>query len=176
MQSWLLGVLAGLFDVMLCNLMICGRNLTRSTLWRGRRIAFLAPPSYFLDAHWALLESPFRDGGGAVELLGHPLGPKWSQKHQDKCLKSDLGSSRGGQGVSEALNASILKRFSSLVVLFWVLLHVIFVRKVLCIMVAASHCNCFSQCVERGRGSAAGAAEDHMTCMLDALQCLGLYT
>ena len=32
-------------------------------------------------------------------------------------------------------------------------------------MVAASHCSCFSQCVERGQGSAAGAAEDHMTCM-----------
>ena len=48
-----------------------------------------------------------------------------------------------------------------------------FVRKVLCIMVAASHCNCFSQCVKRGRGSAAGAAEDHMTCMLDALQTMG---
>ena len=31
-------------------------------------------------------------------------------------------------------------------------------------MLAASHCSCFSQCVERGHGSAAGAAEDHMTC------------
>ena len=35
-------------------------------------------------------------------------------------------------------------------------------------MVAASHCSCFSQCVGRGQGSAAGAAEDHMTCKLDA--------
>ena len=43
-------------------------------------------------------------------------------------------------------------------------------------MVAASHCSCFSQCVGRGQGSAAGAAEDHMTCMLDALKCMGLYT
>ena len=49
-----------------------------------------------------------------------------------------------------------------------------FVRKVLCIMVAASHCSCFSQCVGRGQGSAAGAAEDHMTCMLDALKCMGV--
>ena len=119
---------------------------------------------------------PFRHFGGALALLGHRLGPKWRQNRHDEGLKSELGSNRGGQGVSEALNASILKRFSSLVVFFWVLLHVIFVRKVLCIMVAASHCNCFSQCVERGRGSAAGAAEDHMTCMLDALQCIGLYT
>ena len=38
-------------------------------------------------------------------------------------------------------------------------------------MVAASHCSCCSQCVGRGQGSAAGAAEDHMTCMLDALKC-----
>ena len=45
-----------------------------------------------------------RHVGGAVELLGHPLGPKWSQKHQDEDFKSDLGSSRGGQGVSEVLN------------------------------------------------------------------------
>ena len=43
-------------------------------------------------------------------------------------------------------------------------------------MVAASHCSCFSQFVERGQGSAAGAAEDHMTCMLDAVKCIGLYT
>ena len=37
-------------------------------------------------------------------------------------------------------------------------------------MVAASHCSCFAQCVGRGQGSAAGAAEDHMTCMLDLLK------
>ena len=68
--------------------------------------------------------SPFRDVGGAVELLGHPLGPKWSQKHQDEGLKSDLGSSRGGQGVSEALNGSILGRFSALVVCYLVFWYV----------------------------------------------------
>ena len=59
---------------------------------------------------------------GPVELLGHPLGPKWSQKHQDEGLKSDLGSSRGGQGGSEAFNGSTLGRCSSLVVccfVFW---------------------------------------------------------
>ena len=87
-------------------------------------ITFLAPPSFLLGAHWALLRSPFRDVGGAVELLGHPLGPKWSQKHQDEDLKSDLGSSRGG--VSEALNGSFLGRFSSLVVCCFVFWHVFF--------------------------------------------------
>ena len=46
------------------------------------------------------LGGPFGHVGGAVELLGHLLGPKWSQKRQDEGL---LGSSRGGQGVSEAL-------------------------------------------------------------------------
>ena len=49
-------------------------------------------------------ESPLRTSfghvGGSVALLGHRLGPKWSQKRQDEGL---LGSSRGGQGVSEAL-------------------------------------------------------------------------
>ena len=43
-------------------------------------------------------------------------------------------------------------------------------------MVAASHYSCCSHCVGRRQGSAAGAAEDRMTCMLDALKCMGLYT
>ena len=72
-----------------------------------------------------------------------------------------------------------------------------FVRKVLCMqfgtltwildvlafisewhfnIVAASHCSCCSQCVGRGQGSAAGVAEAHMTCMLDSLKGMGLYT
>ena len=62
--------------------------------------------------------------GGAVALLGHRLGSKWSQKRQDDGLKSDLGSSRGGQGVSEALNGSILRRCSSLVVCYLVFWYV----------------------------------------------------
>ena len=55
-----------------------------------------------------------------MELLGYLLGPTWSQKRQDEGLKSDLGSSRGGQGVSEALNGSILRRRSLLVVCYFV--------------------------------------------------------
>ena len=58
------------------------------------------------------LGSPFGHVGGSVALLGHRLGPKWSQKRQDEGLKSDLGSSRDGQGVSEALKGSFLVRFS----------------------------------------------------------------
>ena len=46
------------------------------------------------------LGGPCGHVGGAVELLGHLLGPKWSQKRQDEGL---LGSSRSDQGVSEAL-------------------------------------------------------------------------
>ena len=53
---------------------------------------------------WGSFESSlgtsFGHVGGSVALLGHHLGPKWSQKRQDVGL---LGSSRGGQGVSEAL-------------------------------------------------------------------------
>ena len=63
-------------------------------------IAFLAPSGLPFGAHWVLLGSPFRHVGGAVELLGHPLGPTWNHKHQDGGLKIDLGSSRGSQGVS----------------------------------------------------------------------------
>ena len=62
--------------------------------------------------------------GGAVELLGHLLDPKWSQKREDEGLQSDLGSSRGGQGVSEALNGWFLRRFSTLVVCYSVFWHV----------------------------------------------------
>ena len=44
-------------------------------------------------------------------------------------------------------------------------------------MVSASYCNLqllFSISFGRSQGSAAGAAEDHMTYMLDALKCMGL--
>ena len=67
---------------------------------------------------------PFRYVGGAVALLGHHLGPKWSQKRQDESPNSDLGLRRGGQGVSEALMGLICGRFSSCVVCCVVLLHV----------------------------------------------------
>ena len=77
---------------------------------------------------WGPFESPlgtsFGHVGGSVELLGHHLGPKWSQKRQHEGLKSDLGSSRGGQGVPEARNGSILGRFSSFAVCYLVFWYV----------------------------------------------------
>ena len=73
------------------------------------------------------LGSPFGHVGGSVEPLGHHLGPKWSQKRQHEGLKSDLGSSRGGQGVPEALQGSILEGiliiFGPILVCFWSLLE-----------------------------------------------------
>ena len=60
--------------------------------------------------------------------------------------------------------------------LTWILDVLAFISEWHFNIVAASHCSCCSQCVGRGQGSAAGAAEDHMTCMLDALKCMGLYT
>ena len=63
-------------------------------------IAFWDPQASFgepIGLSWGLLFGMLE---GLVELLGHRLGPKWSQKRQDEGL---LGSSRGGQGVSEAL-------------------------------------------------------------------------
>ena len=76
------------------------------------------------------LGSPFGHVGGAVPLLGHLLGSKWSQKRQHEGLKSDLGSSRGGQGVSKALNGSIWGRCSSLFVCYSVFWYVFVVRMV----------------------------------------------
>ena len=76
--------------------------------------------------------SPFGHVGGSVELLGHLLGPKWSQKRQHEGLKSDLGSSRGGQGVPEALQGSILEGiliiFGPILVCLWSLLEKCFMR------------------------------------------------
>ena len=46
------------------------------------------------------LETYFGHVGGSMALVGHRLGSKWSQGREDEGL---LGSSRGGQGVSEAL-------------------------------------------------------------------------
>ena len=81
-----------------------------------------------LGGFWGPFESPlgtsFGHVGGSVELLGHLLGSKWSQQREDEGLQSDLGSSRGGQGVSEALNGSFLGRFSALVVCYSVFWHV----------------------------------------------------
>ena len=78
--------------------------------------------------------SPFGHVGGSVEPLGHHLGPKWSQKRQHEGLKSDLGSSRGGQGVPEALQGSILRGFlmilGAILGCFWSLLAKGFVRVV----------------------------------------------
>ena len=59
-----------------------------------------------------------------MALLGHRVGPKWSQKRQHEGLKSHLGSSRGCQGVSEALNGSILGRCSSFVLCYLLVWYV----------------------------------------------------
>ena len=117
-----------------------------------------------LGLSWGLLFGMLE---GPVELLGHPLGPKWSQKHQDEGHKSDLGSSGDGQGVSRLSMDRFCEDVHRLFCAIWYF-GMFFVRKLLCIMVAASHCSCFSQCFGRGSCSAAVAAEDHMTCMLDA--------
>ncbi len=87
-------------------------------------IAFWHPQASFwepIGLSWGLLFGMLE---GLWTLLRHPLVPKWSQKRQDEGLKSDLGSSRGGQGVSEALNGSFLGRCSSLVVCYFVFWYI----------------------------------------------------
>ena len=127
------------------------------------------------------LGSPFGHVGGSVEPLGHHLGPKWSQKRQHEGLKSDLGSSRGGQGVPEALQGSILEGilnfFGPILVCFWSLFSEGFracrslvshgFSMFLFLMSAwlLHGFRIFFVVVQRGQGSAAGAAEDHMTCL-----------
>ena len=46
--------------------------------------------------------------------------------------------------------------------LTWIIDMVSVIAACHCNMVAASHCSRLAQCVGRGQGSAAGAAEDHM--------------
>ena len=82
-------------------------------------IAFWHPQASFwepIGLSWGLLFGMLE---GPVELLGHPLGPKWSQKHQDEGHKSDLGSSGGGQGVSEALRVRFWDDFHHFVCAIW---------------------------------------------------------
>ena len=62
------------------------------------------------------LGTSFGHVGGSVALLGHRLGPKWSQKRQDEGL---FGSSRGGQGVSEALRSRFSEDFHHLLFDIW---------------------------------------------------------
>ena len=77
-------------------------------------------PKINFGRFWRALESPlgspFGHVGGSVELLGHLLGSKWSQKRQDEGL---LGSSRGGQGVSEALRVRFWDDFHHLLCAIW---------------------------------------------------------
>ena len=66
-------------------------------------ITFLTPPSFHLGAHWALLGSPFRDGGGAVELLGHPLGQNEARiikMRVSEAILAQVEVARGSQRLS----------------------------------------------------------------------------
>ena len=65
------------------------------------------------------LGGPFGHAGGAVALLGHLLGPKWRQKRQDEGLKSDLGSSRGGQGSQRLSMGRLWEDFQHLLCAIW---------------------------------------------------------
>ena len=69
-----------------------------------------------LGALWEPLGTSFEHVGGSVALLGPHLGPKWSQKRQDEGL---LGSSRGGQRVSEALRVRFWDDFHHFVCAIW---------------------------------------------------------
>ena len=81
------------------------------------------PPKIDFRRVWGPFESPlgspFGHVEGSVALLAHRLCPKWSQKHQDEGPKSDLASSRGGQGVSEALNGRFGQDVHHLLCAMW---------------------------------------------------------
>ena len=72
----------------------------------------------------------FEHVGGSVALLGHCLGPKWSQTRQDEGL---LGSGRGARGSQRVSGFDSETIFIICCVLFLVSLCVCLARKVLCI-------------------------------------------
>ena len=90
-----------------------------------------------LEGFWGPFESLLGVLLAMLEGLWLFLGIVWVQNGARSVkMRVLLGSGRGGQVVSEALNASILKRFSSLGACCWVLLHVVF-RNVLNVVEAA---------------------------------------
>ena len=131
-----------------------------------------------------------------MALLGHLLGQNGARNVKMRAPKAILAQVEVARGSQRLSGFDFETIFMTSCVLFGIFVYFL-VRKALCMqfgtltwtlavfsfisawqfnMVAASHCSCFSHCVGRGQGSAAGAAEDHMTCMLDALKCMGLYT
>ena len=78
-----------------------------------------------------------------------------------------------GEGLSVFVRKVLYMQFGALT---WIIDVCAFISAGYFNMVAASHCSGCSQCIERGQGSAAGAAEDHMTFTLDASKGMGLYT
>ena len=113
-------------------------------------------------------ESPLGVLLGMLEGLWLFLGIVWVQNgarnikmRVSKAILAQVEVAKGSQRLSMG---RFWEDFITCSVLFGMLVC-FFVRNVLCIMVAASHCSCFSQCVGRGQGSAAGAAEDHITCL-----------
>ena len=135
---------------------------------------------------WGPFESPlgtsFGHVGGSVALLGHRWVQNGARNVKMRVYLAQVEVARGSQRLSGFDFETI---FMTSCVLFGIFVYFL-VRQALCMqfgtltwtlamfsfisawhfnMVAASHCSCFSQCVERGQGSAAGAAEDHMTCM-----------
>ena len=107
-------------------------------------IAFWHPQASFwepIGLSWGILFGMLE---GPVELLGHPLDPKWSQLDQDEGHKNRSwlnwrwpGGLRGSQWIDFG------KMFITRSVLCCMLVCFC-LPKVFCIMVAASQCSCFS--------------------------------
>ena len=106
-----------------------------------------------LGGFWGPFGSPlgsfFEHVGGSVALLGHPLGPKWSQKRQDEGL---LGSGRGARGAQRLSGFDFETIFIICCLLFGIFVCLFGEKgfgmfcesKVLFIMVAALHWSYFS--------------------------------
>ena len=130
-------------------------------------IAFLAPPSFLLEPigfSWGLLFGMLEELWSFLCILWGQNGARNIKMRVSKSILAQVEVARGSQRVSMGRFWEDVHHLFCAVWYFAIL----FVRKVLCIMVAASHCSCFSSRVGRGQGSAAAGAEDHMTCMLDA--------
>ena len=138
-------------------------------------IAFWHPQASFwepIGLSWGLLFGMWEGLWSFLGILWVPNGARNIKMRVSKAILVQVEVASGSQRLSMG---RFWEDFITCSVLFGMLVC-FFVRNVLCIMVAASHCSCFPQCVGRGQGSAAGAAEDHMTRMLDTVKCMGLFT
>ena len=106
-------------------------------------IAFWHPQASFWEPIGLSCALLFGMLEGPVELLGHPLGPKWSRNIKMRVSKAILAQVEVARGSQRLSMGRFWEDVHHLLCAIWYV-GMFFVSKVLCIVVAASHCSYFS--------------------------------